>query len=158
MAINYTLSRKAAEDLFEEEAILFGEVNGVPEYRVVEIFGEWAGTFIEKHIHFEGYLEGGRDWNGWGDCGQERPMLHHLYRRGFLKIVSEHNYRLALQSHRSSEAGKVVDHQWQLRKEALEAADKEEDRKRAERKAKREAARKAKQAAQESAIPVVSNM
>ena len=158
MAINYTLSSKAAEELFEEEAILFGEVNGVPEFRIVEIFGEWAGAFIEKHIHFEGYLEGGRDWNGWGDCGQERPLLHHLYRRGFLKIVSEHNFRLTLQAHRSSEAGKVVDHLWQLRKEALEAADKEEERKRAERKAKREAARKAKQAAQESAIPVVSNM
>ena len=110
----------------------------------MEIFGEWAGTFIEKRIHFEGYLEGGRDWNAWGDCGQERPTLRYFYRRGFLKIVSEHNYRLTLQAHRSSEAGKVVDHLWQLRREALEAADREEERKRAERKAKREAARKAK--------------
>ena len=37
-----------------------------------------------------------------------------------------------------------MDHLWQLRKEAIEAADREEERKRAERKAKREAARKAK--------------
>ena len=144
MAINYTLNRQAAEDLFEDEAILFGEINGVPEFRIVEIFGEWAGVFVEQNLSFGGYLEGGRDWNGWGDCGQERPMLHYLYRRGFLKIVSEHNYRLTLQAHRSSEAGKVVDHLWQLRREAQEAADREEERKRAERKAKRDAARRAK--------------
>ena len=144
MAIDYTLNRQAAETLFEEEAILFGEANGIPEYRIVEIFGEWAGVFMEKNIYFQGYLEGGRDWNGWGDCGQDRPMLHYMYRRGFLKIVSEHNYRLTLQAHRSSEAGKVVDHLWQLRREEQEAADREEERKRAERKAKREAARRAK--------------
>ena len=67
MAINYTLSRKAAEELFEEEAILFGEVNGVPEFRIVEIFGEWAGVFVEQNLSFGGYLEGGRDWNGWNN-------------------------------------------------------------------------------------------
>lgn len=149
MALNYTLSRQAAEDLFNQEAILFGEMNAIPEFRIVEIFGEWAGAFIEKHIHYNGYLEGGRDYNGWGDCGSERPMLHHLYRHGFFKIVSEHNYRLTLQAHRSSDAGKVVDALWQARHDRMEAADREEERKREERKAKRAAARKAKQEAQE---------
>lgn len=147
MALNYTLSRQAAEDLFTQEAILFGETNAVPEYRIVEIFGEWAGAFIEKHIHYHGYLEGGRDWNAWGNCEPDRPMLNYLYRHGFLKIVSEHNYRLTLEAHRSSDAGKVVDALWQARREAMAAAEAEEDRKREERKAKRAAARKAKQIA-----------
>ena len=150
--IDQTLNRQAAETIFEEEAILFGESNGIPEYRIVELFGEWASVFIEKHIHFKGYLEGGRDWNAWGDCGQERPSLRFFYRRGFLKIVSEHNYRLSVQAHRSSEAGKVVDHLWQLRSEGQEAAEAEEDRKREERKAKRAAARKTKQVAQDCTV------
>ena len=149
MALNYTLSRQAAEDLFNQEAILFGEMNAIPEFRIVEIFGDWAGAFIEKHIHYKGYLEGGRDYNAWGDCGAERPMLHHLYRHGFLKIVSEHNYRLTLQAHRSSDAGKVVDSLWQARRDRMDAAEREEERKREERKAKRAAARKAKQEAQD---------
>lgn len=149
MALNYTLSRQAAEDLFNQEAILFGETNAIPEYRIVEIFGEWAGVFIEKHIYYNGYLELGRDCNAWGDCGAERPMLNHLYRSGFFKIVSEHNYRLTLQAHRTSDAGKVVDALWQARRERMEAAEREEDRKREERKAKRAAARKSKQVVQE---------
>lgn len=152
MAFDYTLSRQAAEALFDNEAILFGDTNGIPEYRIVEIFGEWAGVFIEKHIHHNGYLEGGRDYNSWGDCGAERPMLHHLYRNGFYKIVSEHNYRLTLQAHRSSEAGKVVDALWQARRERTEAAEREEERKREERKAKRAAARNAKREAQEVTV------
>ena len=149
MAIDYTLSRQAAESLFDAEAILLGENNGVPEFRVVEIFGEWAGTFLDKHRHFHGYFEGGRDYNGWGDCGPDRPLLFHLYRRGFLKVVSEHNYRLTMQAHKTSEAGKVVDRLWEIRREAIDAADREEERKRAERKAKREASRKAKATAAE---------
>jgi hypothetical protein len=144
MAIDYTLSRQAAESLFDAEAILFGENNGVPEFRIVEIFGEWAGAFFEKHTHYNGYFEGGRDYNGWGDCGSDRPMLHYLYRRGFLKVVSEHNYRLTLRAHKTSEAGKVVDHLWEIRRETLEAADREEEQQKAARKAKREAARRVK--------------
>lgn len=145
--IDYTLNRQQAEALFDAEAVLFGTSNGIPEYRIVELFGEWAGAFMEKHIHSEGYLAGGRDWNAWGDCGQERPMLRYLLRPGLLKIASEHNYRIALSNHRSSEAGRVVDALWQARKEVLEAREAEEERKRAERKAKREASRKAKQTA-----------
>lgn len=150
MELNYTLSRQAAEDLFNQEAILFGKENAIPEYRIVEIFGEWAGAYFENNVKYNGYFDGGRDYNGWGDCGAERPMLHHLYRSGFFKIVSEHNYRLTLQAHRSSNAGKVVDELWQARHERMEAAEREEERKREERKAKRAAARKTKQEAQEA--------
>lgn len=135
--------------MFEANAILFGQTNGIPEYRIVELFGEWAGTFVEGNIHYKGYLIEGMDWNGWGDCGTERPMLHYLYRAGFLKVVSEHNYRLALAGHRASEGGKIVDALWQAREERIAARDAEDERKRAERRAKRAAARKAKEATAE---------
>ena len=146
--IDYTLNRQQADELFDREAILFGKSNGVPEFRMVELFGEWAGEFFEKHAHHNGHMNGGEDYNTWGDCGSDRPILHYLCRSGFLKIVSEHNYRQALAGHRESEAGRVVDALWQARSERLEAQEAEEERKRAERRAKREAARKAKQEAQ----------
>lgn len=147
--INYTLNKEQAENLFNTEAILFGKRNGIPEYRIVELFGEWAGSFIERNIGYNGYLTGGDDYNGWGDCGPDRPMLHHLYLPGFFKVVSEHNYRLTLGGHRASEAGRFVDSLWKRREEALEAAEAEEERKRAERREKRAAARAAKQTATE---------
>lgn len=145
--IDYALTRQQAEDLFTAEAILFGDRNGIPEYRIVELFGEWAGAFFEKHVHCNGYMIGGTDYNAWGDCSPEKPMLHYLYRPGLFKIVSEHNYRIAMNNHRSSEAGRVVDALWQARAEAMEARETEEERKRAERKATRETSRKAKQTA-----------
>ena len=76
-------------------------------------------------------------WNG---ATNLTTILYH-------QIVSEHNYHIAMNNHRSSEAGRVVDALWQARSEALEARETEEERKRAERKAKREASRKAKQTA-----------
>lgn len=146
MSIEYTLSRAQADALFDANAILFGETNGIPEYRIVELFGDWAGAFVEGNILHNGYLVGGKDWNGWGDCCAERPMIHYLYRSGFLKVVSEHNYRLALASHRDSDGGKVVDTLWQARRDRIAAQDAEDERKREERRAKRAAARKAKEA------------
>ena len=146
--IEYTLNRQQADELFDREAFLFGKCNGIPEYRLVELFGEWAATFIERNIHFNGYLNGGEDWNGWGDCSPEKPLLHFFYRTGFYKLVSEHNYKLMLAGHRSSEAGRVVDAQWRRRHEEQEAEEAEEERKRQERKAKRAAVRKAKEEAQ----------
>ena len=38
--IDYTLNRQQADELFDCEAILFGKSNGVPEFRMVELFGE----------------------------------------------------------------------------------------------------------------------
>lgn len=147
--IDYTLNRQQADELFDCEAILFGKSNGVPEFRMVELFGEWAGAFFEKNVLTNGYMTGGEDWNAWGDCSSDRPLMHYLYRSGFFKVVSEHNYRQSLAHHKESEAGRVVDALWKARSERLEALDAEEKRKRAERRALREASRKAKQEAQD---------
>lgn len=146
-AIITTLNKEQAAALFDAEAILFGETNGIPEHRVVELFGEWAGAFIEKTLCLDGYLAAGKDWNGAGACSDEEPFIHYFYRSGFYKIVSKHNYRLTVQAHRSSEGGRIMDTQWERRRIEMEAAEAEEERKRKERKAKREAARKAKQEA-----------
>lgn len=147
MSIEHTLNRVQADTLFDNEAILFGNTNGIPEYRIVELFGEWAAAFIERNIHYNGYLNGGEDWNGWGDCSAEKPMLHFLYRAGLYKVVSEHNYILMLAGHRSSAAGRVVDAQWQRRHKEQEAAEAEKARKREERRAKRAAAQRQKELA-----------
>lgn len=145
MNIEHTLSRAQADALFDANSILFGLSNGVPEYRIVEIFGEWAGAFVEGNIMNGGHLISEADWNAWGSCTTERPTIHYLYRAGFLKVVSEHNYRLALAGHRASEGGRVVDALWQARRERIAAQDAVDERKRAERRAKRAATRKAKE-------------
>ena len=140
--IEYTLSKSQVDMLFEQEAALFGSNDGVPEFRVVELFGEWATTWAEKSMYNDGYLKPGVEWNGWGDCGPERPMIHYFYRAGFRKIASEHNYRLSLSKHNTSAAGNLIDSVWKARSERLAAIDAKDDRKRKERRAKR-AARKA---------------
>lgn len=142
-----TLSKQAAADLFAAEAILFGTLDGVPEHRIVELFGEWAGEFIVKHIHYKGYLDG--NYNAWGACNDpEYPFIHYLYRDGFYKIVSEHNYRLTVQAMRANESGKFVAALWDARYAEQEAREEEEERKRQERNEKRKTARAAKLAAQ----------
>ena len=150
--ITTTLSKEQAAALFDNEAILFGECNGIPEHRIVELFGEWTGAFIERVLSLDGYLAAGEDWNGAGACSEEEPMIHYFYRAGFYKIVSKHNYRLTVQAHRASEGGRIMDEQWRLRSERIDALDAEEQRKREERKAKREAARKAKQEGQGTTV------
>jgi hypothetical protein len=36
------------DELFDREAFLFGKCNGIPEYRIVELFGEWAAVLSIK--------------------------------------------------------------------------------------------------------------
>ena len=131
--IEYTLSKSQTDMLFDQEAVLFGTRNGVPEYRIVELFGDWAATWLEKNMYADGYLNPGSEWNGWGDCGPERPMRHHFYRSGFHKIASEHNYRLSLEKHNTSTAGSLVDSVWKARCDRLAAAEAEKERKRKSR-------------------------
>lgn len=144
MAIYDTISKKTADALFDDEAILFGNANGIPEYRIVELFGEWAAAFIEKHICYNGYMVVRVDYNVWDDNGSAHSEIRFFSRAGFYKIVSEHNYRACLEAHRTSEAGRIVDALWQARLDRLAAADAENKREREERKAKRAAARRAK--------------
>ncbi len=137
--IEHTLNLQQADDFFDREAILFGKSNGIPEYRIVELFGEWAGAFFVKHAHCNGYMIAGEDFNSLGGGSSDIPLIHFLYRAGFRKVVTEHNFRCAVAHHRSNEAGRVVDVLWQARHERLEAAEAEEERKRQARRKKRAA-------------------
>lgn len=146
--INEVLNKAAAVELFEKESILFGTSDAVPFYRAIELFGEEAAAFFDENIKWEGYLKGGEDWNAWGACTDKRPIMNYLYKAGFLKLVTEHNYQLVIKAHSESEGGHIFDRYWEERSRRIEEAEAEEERKRAERKAKRAAAKAAREASQ----------
>lgn len=149
--IDEVLNKAAAVELFEKEAILFGTSDVVPFYRAIELFGEEAAAFFDENIKWEGYLKGGEDWNAWGACTDKRPITNYLYKAGFLKLVTEHNYQLVIKAHSESEGGHIFDRYWEERSRRMEEAEAEEERKRAERKAKRAAAKAAREAAEKGA-------
>lgn len=129
------ITREAAEELFKQEAFLFSATSeGVAEYRAVELFGESALKLIKR-----GHLVGGVDYNLVGDVSNDRPMMKFFYKKGFMEIVAEHNYSLAMQEYRASQSGCLLDALEMERLAELEAKEAEEERKRQERKAKREA-------------------
>lgn len=144
--IEEVLNKAAAVELFEKEAILFGTSDVIPFYRAVELFGEETAAFFDRNIKFEGYLKGGEDYNSWGACTDERPITDYLYKAGFLKLVTEHNYLRVIKAHKESEGGKILDRYWEERVRRLREEDEEEEHKRAERKEKRAAAKAAREA------------
>ena len=125
-----TLSREAAEQIFRKEAIVMGGsgAEGIPQYRIVELFGKSAADFMEKNIKTDGYLKGGEDYNAVGAASVDRPVITYLYKAGFFKVVAEHNYLITLEKHRASKGGAIVD---ACRKERLTAKDAADATKRA---------------------------
>lgn len=145
-----TLNAAKTEALFSREAVLFSPSSeGVPEYRVAEIFGQRVSAWAEGCMKDGGYLSWGRDCGGYGSCTEDSPMINYFTRTGFQKVVGYHNYLLTLQRHRESPGGAVVDALWKARGERLAALDAEDERKRREQQEKRAAARRAKQKAAE---------
>lgn len=124
------LSKAKATELFEQECMVQHGYDAVPEYRIAELFGMEAARWIERNIHADGFLVSGRDWNASGSCEPGAPFLHHFYLSGFMKIVSEHNRRVHVAAHTSSEAGRAVDAIWEERSKRLEEKDAEEDARR----------------------------
>ena len=138
--IEKTLNKVEVEQLFEDESILFGDTNGVPYYRVVELFGEMAAVFIEKNQKYDGYLKPGADYNSWGDC-----TISYLYRTGFMKVATEHNISIAKQRHFNSPGGQLIDKYFEERYRRMEEQDEADGKKAEERKAKRATSRANKQ-------------
>lgn len=149
--IETTLSKQQAEALFQEEGIMFDNMNVLPVFRAVELFGKSAGEWIERNIGIKGNLQPGQDHNSRGACSEEAPLIDYLYHSGFFKLVEYHNYCVVAQRYKTTEGGRVWREIWEARCARLNALDAEEDRKREERKAKRAAARKAKLEAQKAA-------
>lgn len=143
--IEKMLNKTETNELFENEAILLCGQNAIPYYRVVELFGEMAAVFIESNQKYNGYLAGGLDYNSCGACTEERPMLSYLLKPGFLKVVSEHNYFIALQKHKESNGGQLIDKYFEERYRQMEEQEEADRKKAEERKAKRAAARAKKQ-------------
>ena len=60
------MNKAQVTELFQREAVLFGTVDGIPEERAVELFGQEAVDFAHR---VEGHDEGRRGWyfNGYGN-------------------------------------------------------------------------------------------
>lgn len=134
--IDKVLSKAATVELFEKEAILFGTSDVIPFYRAIELFGEEAAAFFDENIKWNECLKGGEDWNAWGAYTDKRPITNCLYKTGFLKLVTEHNYQLVIKAHSESEGGRIFDKYWKERNRKIDELDAEEERKRTKRKAK----------------------
>ena len=117
--VTNTMTKAEAEELFQREAILFDR-DAVPEYRVMELFGQGAADFIGLVLSHDGYLKGGVDWNAWGSCDPGRPMVYYYYLPGFLKIVTENNYLLTVEQHKNSKGGTLSDKMWEERTKRID--------------------------------------
>ena len=148
--IKEPLNREAAEQIFEKEAICLGYRDAIPQYRIVEIFGETAGYFMELNMGHKKHLNWGTDYISIGGGNEDSPIIYYLYKEGFMKVVAQHNYSYSVEAHEKSEAGKFVDELWRQRSERIDREDAEaaarEEAEKQKRKAKREAAKAAKAA------------
>lgn len=139
MEINYAMNQMQAERLFAAEAVFMCSADVVPEYRVIELFGDDMARWLDSCCVHEGYMKGGRDYNyGGANCDS---MIRVFYKEGFYKIVSRANQAQVLQMHRNSEAGKLADQVMEERVQELRRQDAEHERKLQERRAKRAAAK-----------------
>lgn len=142
MEINYTMNLAQANSLFDAEAVFMYSADVVPEYRVIELFGDEMAAWLDSCCLYEGYMKAGRDYGAAGDVGE---MIRYFYKSGFHKIVSKFNHRLLLHAHRASDAGKLADAVFEERVRELNRKESEEERKRAERRAKRAATKATKE-------------
>lgn len=124
MEITYTMNRMQADHLFAAEAVFMYSADVIPEYRVIELFGNDMAAWLDSCCRHEGYMRGGRDYNCCGDCP---GMIHYFYREGFYKIVSKSNGARILQAHQNSEA--LVDKVWEKRVQELRRQDAENESK-----------------------------
>lgn len=137
--IETTLSLQQAEVLFQEEGIMFDNVNILPVFRAVELFGESAGEWIKRNICLNGNLQGGKDRNARGAGSEESPLIDYLYRSGFFKLVEYHNYCIVAQQYKTTEGGRIWREIRESRCARLDTLNAEDERKAAARKAKQEA-------------------
>lgn len=142
MEINYAMNKMQADKLFADEAVFMYSDDVIPEYRVIELFGDDMARWLDSCCVYGGYMKAGRDYNCGGDCSE---MIRFFYRAGFCKIVSKANHAQLLQLHRNSGAGKLADQVMEERVQELERQDAEHERKLQERRAKRAAAKAAKE-------------
>ena len=135
--IEKALSQSEIEALFAENAVFAYSRDVVPEYSLVELFGDWVARYCDEHCVFKGYLS-------------DEACLFHQAGRGFnlagvKKIVTEHNERVLHATLEQTESGKLITAIWNERCARLDELDRQEEEKRKAR----AAARKARQAAKQ---------
>lgn len=138
MEITYTMNKMQADQLFAAEAVLVYSRDSVPEYRILELFGEDIAWWLDACCVDEGYMKSGHDYVSALPGGR---IIRYFFLSGFYKIVHHSNDAKIFQTHQNSEAGKFIDRVWEERGRRMELREAEEERKRQERKAKRAAAK-----------------
>jgi len=74
------LNKKQALELFEREAVCFGNEDGVPLFRVRKLFGEKAADFASRSKGFNAY-----------GIGEENDSFPYVRLSGFLCAVTYAN-------------------------------------------------------------------
>lgn len=158
MQIKEMLTKAQAVELFEKESALFGrgfypgsDPEGIPLYRVGDLFGLWALDVFEKDRGTDRIFQKGRDY-GLHAAAYQDFGLEVLHKNGFMIMVGYHNRRIAHENRLSTEGGRYLEELSKARRAKLDAEAAEEYRKLEERAAKRKVARKAKQEAAEQAV------
>ena len=135
--IEKALSQSEIEALFAENAVFAYSHDVVPEYRLVELFGDWVARYCDENCVFKGYLD------------NETCTFHQAGRglnlAGVKKIVTEHNERVLHATLEQTEAGKLITAIWNERCARLDELDRQEEEKRKARAAARKTRRAAKQ-------------
>jgi len=84
-----TMSKEQIRELFDREAILFGQQNAVPDFRVEELFGKDAVAEVKRVAHAS--KEPGRYLNAWSAGGY---MLTYFYLHGFQYAATIRNIEI----------------------------------------------------------------
>lgn len=138
--IEKALNQSEIEALFAENAVFAYSHDVVPEYRLVELFGDWVALYCDKHCVFKGYLI------------NETCTFHQAGRglnlAGVKKIVTEHNERVLHTTLEQTESGKLITAIWNERCARLDELDRQEEEKRKARAAARKARKATKQTAE----------
>ena len=108
MEIKHALSKQQADELFAAESVFMYYCDAVPEYRMIELFGEAFVKWIDKCDRYDGYLKRGDV----GHCLDRGRILRWFYRPGFDKVVSTFNIDYLERAHENSVAGKLIDAAW----------------------------------------------
>lgn len=82
MEINYAMNQMQAEKLFADEAVFMYSTDAVPEYRVIELFGDDMARWLDSCCVHGGYMKSGRDYNYGGDYNS---MIRFFIKRGSAK-------------------------------------------------------------------------
>lgn len=127
------MNKAQADELFSREAVLLGEhVEGVPDYRIGELFHKLVCRMAGEMMGQGSYLQWGADYSQWSSADTAVP---YFTRSGFRKIVAIHNYTELMTTRRLHDGAAIWDDIYLAQGAALAAREAAQS-KRAENRAK----------------------